>query len=383
MNDEGEHKRGRLGGSYYRTGLKGTFQIAYQDANGKEIRASAKTTDEATAARILEARRREVIKCQQLGEVYESPKLRKQSIGKCLDAWERQCKIQNRWNDCYQTDSKQVRERWGSMTADSLTKERIQEWQLQEKTGLSEKKSLSRNSKLNRQLTIVSKAMKDCHITPSYAKDMKALRLPEPPQRTGFFTAQQFRILHSTLPPDIADAAMCLWLTGWRRSEIIGKVILKKYRPGVLWSEKDGNSLLLPGQRNKGRTAKRIPLTGALKELIEKRERLKVPGCDLIFHKNGRPIGEFDAKWKKACRAAGRPNGIVHDLRRSRARNWIRAGVPEKLAMELGGWKTRSIFDAYNVTDESDLVQAQERTERYLLEQEEKQGGTKISRAIN
>jgi hypothetical protein len=52
--------------------------------------------------------------------------------------------------------------------------------------------------------------------------------------------------------------------------------------------------------------------------------------------------------------------------------------------MELGGWKTRSIFDNYNVTDESDLVQEQERTEEYLQRQMEKQGGTKqISRAIN
>jgi integrase len=97
-----------------------------------------------------------------------------------------------------------------------------------------------------------------------------------------------------------AVVALCLWLTGWRRSEINGKVILGKFRPGVLWSEKDGDSLLLPGERNKGRKAKRIPLTGELKALIDKRENLKVAGCHYIFHRNGRPIGEFDAKWKKA-----------------------------------------------------------------------------------
>ena len=62
------------------------------------------------------------------------------------------------------------------------------------------------------------------------------------------------------------------------------------------------------------------------------------------------------------------PRLVPHDLRRSAARNAIRSGVPEQVAMELGGWRTRSVFARYNVTSESDLADAVERVSRYVTE---------------
>ena len=47
---------------------------------------------------------------------------------------------------------------------------------------------------------------------------------------------------------------------------------------------------------------------------------------------------------------------IVHDLRRSAARDFRRAGVSEGEVMKLCGWETRSMFDRYNVIDEQDLA---------------------------
>jgi integrase len=383
---EGPHIRGRLGGVVYATGRKRIFQCAFQDDKGKEVRISTKTTDQSKALAFLEQRRRDVIKAQETGEIFEAPKLRRKSIGECLDAWATQCKLQNKWNDCYASDLKSLKLRWGSMRADQVTKSAIQSWQLEEKQGLDEKRSLARNAKLNRHLGILTRSMKIAGITPTYQAQMADLRLREPEPRQGFFEPYQFRILLASLPEHIADAVLCLYLTGWRRSEVIGKVILGKYRPGVLWSEKQGDNLLLPAERNKGRRRKLIPATGELLALIQKRERLRVEGSDLIFHRgDGRPIGEFDAKWEKACIAAGRPGALVHDLRRSRARNWVRAGVSEAVAQQLGGWATRSIFQRYDIVSEDDLRAAQERTEQYLLQKEtEKQAEAKqISTAVN
>ena len=80
------------------------------------------------------------------------------------------------------------------------------------------------------------------------------------------------------------------------------------------------------------------------------------------------PLVDFRKAWRAACKAAGFSGIVPHDLRRSAARNAVRSGVPEQVAMELGGWRTRSVFARYNVTSESDLADAVERVSRYVTE---------------
>jgi integrase len=77
-----------------------------------------------------------------------------------------------------------------------------------------------------------------------------------------------------------------------------------------------------------------------------------------VFHRYGRPIKNFRRAWARACKQAGLADRLVHDLRRTFAREMRRAGVSEGGIMRLAGWRSRSMFDRYNIIDEADLSRA-------------------------
>ncbi|MEN6607648.1 MAG: hypothetical protein ABFD60_10420 [Bryobacteraceae bacterium] len=57
----------------------------------------------------------------------------------------------------------------------------------------------------------------------------------------------------------------------------------------------------------------------------------------------------------------GMSSVLFHDLRRPSLRDLLQAGVPEKIAMEISGHKTRSVFDRYNIVIKCDLKDAAKR----------------------
>jgi integrase len=75
----------------------------------------------------------------------------------------------------------------------------------------------------------------------------------------------------------------------------------------------------------------------------------------------GEPIRSFRKAWATACDAAEVPGLLFHDLRRTAARNPVRAGIAEKIATDLTGHRTRSIFDRYAIVDENLLAEQTEK----------------------
>jgi integrase len=153
------------------------------------------------------------------------------------------------------------------------------------------------------------------------------------------------------------------YLVGWRKGEIAS----------LAWADVDGDVIRLRAENSKNGDGRLIVLEGELATLIERRKAARqtrtaesVKTLDsLIFHRNGLPIGDIRKAWGTACKLTG-IRRLFHDLRRTAVRNMIRAGVGEKVAMEVSGHKTQSMLDRYNIVSETDLRLAMRRTQDYL-----------------
>jgi hypothetical protein len=63
---------------------------------------------------------------------------------------------------------------------------------------------------------------------------------------------------------------------------------------------------------------------------------------------------------------AGLPGKLMHDNRRTAARNMDRAGVPRQIAKQITGHKTDSMYNRYNIVNEKDVREGLTQAQAYL-----------------
>jgi len=175
-------------------------------------------------------------------------------------------------------------------------------------------------------------------------------RLRERSPRQGFFEQQEYVRVRKHLPPPFQDVLDFAYYSGWRKHEIL---------------ELSSDDVDLPGgvvparpspleDRARPRAA---PLRSPARP-IRRRSAKRRPGSLAVLSQDGIPVREWRTAFRRACEQAGLPGRLLHDCRRTAARNLIRAGVPERVAMILTGQKARCIFDRYNIVNERELVSA-------------------------
>jgi integrase len=174
------------------------------------------------------------------------------------------------------------------------------------------------------------------------------------------------------LPSYMRGIAAFAFLTGWRTpSEILP----------LEWRHVDltAGEVRLDVGTTKNREARTFPLTRELRRVLEDQHAIAadltrqrgIIACGVFCYTIGQKAGQritesgYLHAWRKACVAAGCPGRIPHDFRRTAVRNLVRAGVPERVAMQLTGHKTRAIFERYNITSPHDLRDAARRLDAY------------------
>lgn len=217
------------------------------------------------------------------------------------------------------------------------------------------------NAEINRELTALKRMFNLAIQAGKLIQKPHIPLLKEHNVRVGFFERDQFLAVLAHLPEPVRPAATFAYITGWRiDSEVLP----------LEWRQVDfgaGEVRLDPGKTKNGE-GRTFPMTRELREVLEQQRaitenlqrQLKIV-CPRVFHRSGRPIKSFRVAFRTACREAGCPGRVLHDFRRTAVRNLVRAGIPERVAMQMTGHKTRSVFERYNIVSADDLREAARR----------------------
>jgi integrase len=160
--------------------------------------------------------------------------------------------------------------------------------------------------------------------------------------------------------------------SGWRIGEI----------RNLQWKQvdrKQGIVTLYVGE-TKNKAARTLYLDDELRAMFESLWQARKASDRLLpwVFLNGHGTDKLEAfkkSWKTACKSAKvGDDRLVHDFRRTAVRNMVRAGIPERVAMQISGHRTRSVFDRYNIVSDADLKSAAQRHAAYLEEISGKNG---------
>lgn len=347
-------------GSVFKRG--NTYWIKYY-RNGKPFRESAKTDRETEARKLLKLREGQIAEGKFPGlrvEKVTFEELAQDFINdyqingkKSLDKAERNVKYLSKF--------------FGGMRAINVTTDQVNKYIAQRKeTGYL-------NSSINRELA----ALKRMFNMAAKQDPPKVIRVPYIPTlkerniRTGFFEYEEYITLRANLPEYLRPVTTLAYYTGWRKEEILSltwdRVDLVRE---VIWLD--------PGT-TKNDDGKVFILEGELLDALTKQKEIRdihYPDCPYVFFINGRKIRDFRKAWYTACKKAGVSGKVLHDFRRTAARDMVRAGIPERVAMTITGHKTRSVFERYNIVSQNDLREAAYKRSEYVKKMTGTNSGT-------
>jgi integrase len=334
----------------YKRGKFYSYSFTYR---GRRIQKSTRQGDKEEAKKLMAAERTRLARIDAGLEAPE-PRPRQQfiSIGALLERVEQRYRLEGRASPQNLSTLAVARRAFGARMATNLTSECVDDY-IRRRLAQG-----ARNASINRVTELLRRAYRLAKLEAPQIRHLSE----KDNVRRGFFTAAEFSLVVEKLPDDLKDFCRFAFLTGWRRNEV----------RSLTWNDIQSDTVYLRAANSKNREPRSVPISGELIELMERRKQARAvqtkAGVVLaahVFHRSGEPIGEFRRSWRTACRLAGVPGRLFHDLRRSAVRDMIRSGVAQSVVMEISGHKTVSMFKRYNITDERDKAAAFERLGEY------------------
>jgi integrase len=181
-------------------------------------------------------------------------------------------------------------------------------------------------------------------------------RLAEDNIRKGFLEDGQYEKLLESCPELRFQALVEAGCTyGWRVSELL--------RLKVNQIDLEHKVIRLHPGTTKNKDGREVTMTQSVHDLFVLCVEGKSPEDHLFTRPSGKKVSDFRGTWEKARVTAGVPGLLFHDLRRTAARNFRRAGIAEGVIMKIGGWRTRSVFERYAIVSQTDVEDALEKLE--------------------
>ena len=174
--------------------------------------------------------------------------------------------------------------------------------------------------------------------------------------RQGFFERDELERIVEFLPDYLKDLTRFAYHTGWRKGEILT----------LEWRDIQGDVIRLRPEIAKNKDGRVIISVGELENIIARRQAERVESCPYVFHRHGNRIKHYNRALRTAREKAGLPGKIMHENRRTAARNMDRAGVPRQIAKQITGHKTDSMYNRYNIVNERDVRERMAQAQAYL-----------------
>ncbi len=182
----------------------------------------------------------------------------------------------------------------------------------------------AKNATINRELALLKRMFRlGMQATPTKVSRLLAFpKLAENNVRKGFLEDGQYTKLVEAYPHLWFRAMVeCGRTYGWRVRE------LKSLRVNQV--DLAQRVIRLEPGTTKNREGREVVMTDAVYTLLCACSVGKDLADYVLTRENGKPVRDFRGTWAKACKVAGVPGLLFHDLRRTAARNLRRAGIAE------------------------------------------------------